>query len=249
MNPPRNTLAARSASWAGGAQQLIAPVDRRTERLLPIGKVSQPPLADRQRSGKLFVDLRHGQQVTPGRGKLDGQGQAVQGAADLCHRPIVIFVQVQVGVGGEGSVDEQLDRRALGDLLLGPPGGQLERLDHEQSLTPNPQSAPARDHHPQPGRRLEQLGDQYGCRKQMFEVVDDQQQIPVAQIAPEAVGARRLGARALAERGGDLRCDQGRPGQPLEPHEHGTISVAGLEGGARARARDASFPRLRLRST
>ena len=48
VKPPRNTAALRSACRAPG-EQVIAPADRRLERLLAVGEVPQRVLADRQR--------------------------------------------------------------------------------------------------------------------------------------------------------------------------------------------------------
>ena len=63
----------------------------------------------------------------------------------------------------------------------------------------------------------------------MLEVVDDQQQLAVSQIAPQTVGSGPVGPVAMPQRAGDLGGDQGRVGQPLEPHQHGAVPVLGLE--------------------
>ena len=149
------------------------------KRLLAIGQVTQRPLPDRQRSRELLVNLRRGQQVAPGRRQLDRQRQPIERPADRRHGPVVVAVETEVRVGRERPVHEQLNRRALRDLVLGSSGGEPERLDREQALTPDPQRRPARDEHADSRRQLEQLGHEHRRREQMLEVVDHQQQLPV----------------------------------------------------------------------
>ena len=62
----------------------------------------------------------------------------------------------------------------------------------------------------------------------MLEVVDGDQQLALAQIGRQAVGARSVGSGTLGQRRRDLGSDQRRIGQPLQAHEDRAILIIGL---------------------
>ena len=180
--------------------------------------------------------------MTARRGKLDRQREPVQRPADRRHGPPAIGIETKVRVGGERSVHEQLNRRAFAISSSVAPVGSSQRLDREQALASDPQRRPARDEHLNPRRQLDQLGHQHRGWEQVLEVVDDQQQLPVSQIAPQTVGSRPVGPVTMPQRAGDLGGDEGRIGQPLEPYQHGAVPVLGLETARRARQQSRVFP-------
>jgi hypothetical protein len=107
-------------------EQVVAPGDRRPQRLLSLGRVSGParenwePLlqASEQGIGRQDLDAR--------RSQLDGERQAVEAAADLGHGP----VGRKIGADGPCALVEERHRVVLGQwrdriLLL---QGQVERL-------------------------------------------------------------------------------------------------------------------------
>jgi hypothetical protein len=69
----------------GGLEQLVAPIQRRLHRLLPRAGVAD--MTAQQRGFQPIEDLGRRQDAAPGRGQLDGQGQAVQAPTDLLDDP------------------------------------------------------------------------------------------------------------------------------------------------------------------
>ena len=99
----------------GRAAQLIAPLDRGPQRLLPGRPGAAAPGQQAQPVAQPGVDLLRGQHRQPRRGQLDGQRQPLQPAADPGHRRHV-----------------RLGDREPRHHLRGPLGEQPHRREHPQ---------------------------------------------------------------------------------------------------------------------
>ena len=99
----------REALLLGVAEQLVAPVYGRTQRLLACGRVPGAGAQHTERFVQAFGDLLGGQQPAPRRRQLDGQWQPIDASADLRDGGRVGVVEVKVGVVGARSRAEQHD--------------------------------------------------------------------------------------------------------------------------------------------
>ena len=127
-------------------QQLVAPVDRSAQRLLPLraiaaaaGEKIQPVAQARQhRLGSEDVD--------PRRGQLDRQGEAVQPRADLRNGGRILVGDAEVRLDCHRPLDEQGDRFVLRqrlDRVVTPRIGCGQRRDRVLTLAVDPQGAAA----------------------------------------------------------------------------------------------------------
>jgi hypothetical protein len=133
-------------------EQVVTPSDRRPERLLAVGEVSQRAAPDRQRVRELLGDLGRGQYRSSRGRELDREGKSVERAADPRHRAPRRRIDREVAIRRERALEKHLDRRAVGDLVLVLARRQLERLDLEHALAAYPKRRPARYEHAQPRR-------------------------------------------------------------------------------------------------
>ena len=90
-----------------GPQQIVAPGERGAQRLLAGGQIA--PLAREQ--GQRSIEARQHrlrrQDARPRGGQLDGQGEAVQAAADLRDRGVILGVDAEVRAHLLGALLEQ----------------------------------------------------------------------------------------------------------------------------------------------
>ena len=105
---------AREAPLLGVAEQVVAPVDRRAQRLLARGRVAGAGAQRAERGVEALGDLGRRQQSAAGGRQLDRQRQPVDAPADLRDRGGVGVAQVEVGIVGSRALAEQRDgvRRA-----------------------------------------------------------------------------------------------------------------------------------------
>ena len=156
----------------------MAPVDRAAQRLLPPRQVAGPSLEQLQ---AVRQAAQHGlgrEDPRLGGGQLQGQREPVEARAQLGHRGGVLGREREGGMDGLGPLDEQRDRRALGEGL----GrrelrgiGQLERGDREAVLAVEPQDLPAGDHDGRSRAGGQQLADHRRRVQHLLEVVQHQQ--------------------------------------------------------------------------
>ena len=110
-------------------EQLVTPIQRRPERLLPRWQVTRPAAQEPEPVTELFPQRLGREKPQTRRGKLDRQGQSVQPAADFKNRRRIVIGQSEVGTDRLGSVDEQLDGFGACHLLcrdrLGADRGQI----------------------------------------------------------------------------------------------------------------------------
>jgi hypothetical protein len=143
-----------------GLEEVVAPLDRRPERLLALGQVAGPAAEELQAVSEAVAESLGREEVQARRGQLDGQRQAIETPADLEHRGGVVVGQAEVGSHGPGPFDEELDR------LEGTQGLGRDRTgrrsaatwaDQEEALAADPERLAAGDEKLEV-RHLEQLG-------------------------------------------------------------------------------------------
>ena len=143
----------------------------------PPVRTSQAALQTRQQRGR----RKH---LDPGRGELDGERQSIQTTADRGDRRGVLRRQGKRFLHRLRACDEELDRggfrhRFVGDLLARV--RQPERRHHVLVFPGEAKSGPARDQDPDVGGSAEQIGHERGGVDDVFEIVQHEQQAPLAQ--------------------------------------------------------------------
>ncbi len=152
-----------------GRKDLVAPRQGRCERALPFRKVVGA------RGAEPDVDLRrqvvHGEHPSPRGDDLDREREAVEVAAELAHDLLVGLVEPETTVGRAGALDEQLDGRVF-----------VERVDDQDALVREMERRAARAQDDEAARPLDELRHERRRRRQVLEVVEDEQELPVAEV-------------------------------------------------------------------
>jgi hypothetical protein len=140
------------------------------------------------------------------------------------------------GPGGDGDVDEQLDRRMVGELLRG--GVRVrrgERLDAEDGLAGQVQGGPAGDQEAQVVPRREQTADRLGRVRCPVCVVDEHQQgwtgrrpwVPSRRVVPLLGGEAGRHADPPGQQAGLVHLVRLDPGDRPRPRPCGVHEVPG----------------------
>ena len=105
-------------------QELVAPLDRRPERLLARGQVAGAAAERLQAAGEPIPKRLRREEVQSGGGELDRERQPVEPAADVGDGGGVVVGEPEVRSDAARPLHEQLDRLELADLI----GRQSRRL-------------------------------------------------------------------------------------------------------------------------
>jgi hypothetical protein len=174
-------------------KERVAPVDRRAQRLLPLGNVAK---AGRQYLKGVVETVEQRlwrQEPESGGRELESERQAVQAPTDRCDGPGVPGRQLERASGRPRALDEQRDRRIrderLGRARIGR-RGKLERFEPVLPFGGDPQRCPARGHDPQPGAALDQAGQLRSGPHDLLEVVQEQERLLVTDQCGDAVAER-----------------------------------------------------------
>ena len=176
----------------GGVQQLVAPLDRRPERLLPLRQVAGAA-AERLEAARQAVPQRLGrEEVEAGGRELDRQRQPVEPAADVGHGGGVVVGQAEVGPDAARPLDEQLDRLELAQLrgrrLRGRRGRQRQRRHRDDVLAAHAERLAARHEQLETRAVGEELDEDRRRDGDLLEVVEHEQDLLSRGVAG---GARR----------------------------------------------------------
>ena len=111
------------------AQQFVTPIQRVPERLLPLRKVTRPAAQQSEPVAQLFPQRLRREEPQTRRREFDGQGQAVQSAADLGNSRGVVVGQSKSGrIAWARSMNScaasQLST-SFADARLAPAGGRV----------------------------------------------------------------------------------------------------------------------------
>jgi len=187
-------------------QQVVAPVHGRPQGALPAG--AAPPGAGEQpqRVVQPDGDPVHRHRRDPPGGELDRQRQPVQARADRRHGGRVLLGEGERRVDRGGPLDEQPDRRELGQRVERRRRG---RVGHRQQrhrpapLAGQAENLPAGHQDVQVRaagqERLHQVGK--GCHD-VLAVVQDEQHPLAAQVVQQRAGERGVRHFPHADRGG-----------------------------------------------
>ena len=160
VKPPEKTAKPGEELLLFGRAELVAPFDRRPQRLLPRREVAPRAGQHRQPPVEPGEQLAGRQDLHPGRGQLDRERQAVEPPADLGQPAVVGREPRQHGLR---ALPEELDRRSLG-----------QRPQRKLALAGDPQRLAARRQDAEVRACAQQPGDLAGGFDDLLEVVENE---------------------------------------------------------------------------
>ncbi len=187
--------------------------------------------AARQNGEPLLEPLEQGargQRPDPGGCELDRERQAVDAPADLADNPLVLGRDVEVGLQRPSPLFEELD----GGIVV-------ERRDGKDVLAGQVQNGTARDQEHESRGAGEQLDERRRRGAQMLDVVEDDEELPVAHCRSERVERSLAGHLRDPDCARDRRQEQPRVAQGRELDDHSAVGEARrrLPGGREREAR------------
>ena len=196
-------------------EQVVAPGDGAAQGPLPVREGPGPGGQQGEALLEPGQDLGGRQHLGPGGGQLDGQGQPVEPGRDLGHRRGVLCRQPELRPRRLGPLHEQR-RRLLG----------AQRRDDQLLLAPEGEGDPGGDQHLDPRGGGEQPLDHGTGPGHLLEVVDDEEELPVAEVVAHGLQHRtpRLGD---AEGPGQDRGNQPRVGHRGQIGEERAVAEPG----------------------
>ena len=212
--PGRKDRRARESLPLRVAKEVVAPVDRRAERLVALVGVAPSAREQIERVVQPFDHLRGREHSDAGGSKLDRQRQPVEERADRGDGGGILVRQLEGVTGGAGSLHEQCDRVIL-----------RECGDGEEVLAADAKRLPAGDEEGDGGSTGEQSGDVGRRIDDLLEVVENEQPPLLPEMLPEQLDdgqprllaqAQRLGHRQQHERGVMDRSQRNEVGAALE---------------------------------
>ena len=200
----------------------MAPGDRVAQRSLALWRVTPAPDQERQALREAGQHGSRREERAPRSGQFDRQRQAVQPVADGRHRPGVLIRKREPGVGRPRPVDEEPNRGDPGQLVR---RWQPVRVGHRQrghrhnAFAGEPQRGPAGGQNRQARAPAQEIGGQRRRVEQVLEIVENQQQVAVAQRITQTVGKRAVACLDQPEGAGDRGGDEGRVADSSEGNE------------------------------
>ncbi len=209
------------------AEQFPAPLDHRTQRLVPRFSSTVPSRQQPEPIAHPGGDLLDRQGTQPRRGQLDRQRQPVEGFADPQDRVGVDPVYLEAWLNSRGPLGEQLHSRVADDVGCGRTGRRdRERGKRNQRLTDDAEHLPAGGQHPQIRTGAEQpLGQPGGVVDHVLTVVENDQHAAVGECRDQSCDGVGRGRRRRGSQQSDVaqaECADHRP-------RHGRRVVKGGE--------------------
>ena len=163
-------------------QQLVAPVDDGPKRLLARQGCARPTREEPKAIVQPGQDLRDREGAGTRCGELNGERKAVEPGADLGDDVGLTLREIELGAGGPSPVDEQRPSVVGGERRHGP-----DRLATDsQPFTTRRKEAQART------AAQQVFSDLGGCGDDVLAVVEDDQQIPLADHRRQLVRVREI---------------------------------------------------------
>ena len=183
-------------------EQVEAPVERRAQRLLPLGPVACAAAEELEPLPEAREQRLRRQQLDPGRGELDRERQPVEPDAELRDRRRVLVRHGEARRDRARSLEEERHRLVPGERLERRQRGRIrqrERRNREGVLRGDAQRRAARHEHLYAGRGIEQVADRPRGVEQLLEVVEDEQHALARKVLVND-GVRAAGSRTRTDR-------------------------------------------------
>ena len=214
----------------GLAEQLVAPVDRLAEGLLPDGKVAPAAGQDVEAALEAGSNLHGGQDAGARRRQLDCERQAIDAGTNLRDCCRVLRRQRERLLHGCGPLDKQRDRRVDGQRLDRRQRGQVgngKRRHVKALLAEHVQYRPTRDEDRQRRAGLQHRDQERRRWKKLFEVVQHEQRTFVdpapyvfAKRGVDRSAVDAVEPKSLRDHGADV-VDVGNRAEAHEMHSAG----------------------------
>ncbi len=216
-----------------GLEQVMAPAERRLERLLPGRSLARPGPKKTEAVVEPGRNRGGGQRPDPTRGELERKREPVEPEADARHVVGVLVGQLEPLGDGGGALDEEDDRLEAGEIRCAgmlSRVGDRERRDSEDDLAGDAKRLTARHEQGQLRRRAEELRRQ-GCARgeHVLAVVEDEEQLAAGEVPHDGILEALVGEREHVESGGDGDRDRGRARRG-ELDERRPVGVRALHG-------------------
>ena len=191
-------------------EQIVTPGDGVAHRLLAGRKIS--PAAGQNDQAALQTRQQRGRRkhFDPGRGELDGERQSIETTTDRRDRGGILSREGKRFLHRLRARDEELDRGGFRHRFVGDLFGRVrepERRHHVLVFPGEAKSSPARDEDPDVGGSAEQIGHERGGVEDVFEIVQNEQQAPLAheclKTSDQGFMARIAHAEDLSDGGRD----------------------------------------------
>ena len=226
-----------------GRQVAVAPLQRGAQRLVPAQHDPGTGREDAEAFAEAGTQTFDAQQRNARGGEFDRQRDAVQAPADLDHRGGVLRREREARVDRLRARQEQFHGTRLQRVATGCAVGHGERAEPIDVFIRRTERLLTRDEHAQARRRRAERLDQrdHRCR-QVFAVIEDQQQALRREDVGERLDRRTVGAQLRIEHARDGGCHQRAVGKRRELHPPDAVGKVGctLDGElARNRLRDA----------
>ena len=152
----------------------------------------------------------------------------------LDDRGSILLIEGEVGIDVARTLDEQPDRAVGGERVEGHGVGDLgkrQRRRPEPLLVMKTERGPAGGEHRQAGAPLQQRQDIGGRVKNVLEVVQNEQQVTLAQRGQENIPQGSFSDLADVERLGDCGQNECRTADCRQRDEDRSIGEGGFRGG------------------
>jgi hypothetical protein len=206
-------------------EELLAPLDRRPHGAVTLREIARPAGEEVEEIGHPAGQGTRVQIPHTGRRQFDGEWEPVELGDDLADRLEPGRVEHEMGVGGPGPLDEQLDCRVHG-LVTGGAAKGLRVVEHRHRhlvLGPQAERGTARDESGEPGGPVEQVCHERSGIDHLLEVVEGEEELLVGQVLAHGVGDRLATAVEEPERLGDGPADRIGLGHRGERHPSGAV--------------------------
>ena len=189
--------------------------------------------------GDLGRDLFQRQRTNPGRGQLNGQRKPGHQVADTGQVEILPLLDLEAEVDPACSLQEQL-RGVKGSQVANMPfRGALQSLQGVDPFPPQVEPLARGNQNLDPGRRLQDSGEQRRPLKKMLKAIHHHQHLPLTQVGQEddhgIGGAEQGDVQGLGKcRRDPLRCAHGAEGDIVHAvGKGGGLSRGNLSGQTR----------------
>ena len=214
------------------AEQVVGPVDRAAERLLPGGCGSTAAGEEPEPLVEVVEDLEERDRPDAGRGQLDGQGDPVEPPAQPTQGLDFLLPDHEPVSGIGRAVEEQAHRIRAQHRVPGVVAGNRQRRDRRDPLTGDGQTFPTRREDSRSAGARQAVEHQRGGRRdQVLAIVEHDEHRTGGEEVGQRVLDRLAGLQLHAEDAAHRLGDHGRIRDPGELDEPRAVPVPGRDLG------------------
>ena len=214
LEPAREDAEAAEEDALVGLEEIVAPAERRLERLLPRRRLARPRAKQAEAIVEPRCDRRRGERADAAGCELEREREPIEPEADARDVFGVLGGELEPLRDRRGPLDEQAHGLVAGEsdgVRMGLGVGDREGGDAEHDLAGDAKRLAARREHGEPGSGAEELGRERGDRcEHVLAVVENEEQLPSGEKACDGVLEALVGESQHVE--GRRDCDRDRGG-------------------------------------